>query len=102
MLVNERSRSGKEVLAYGFEKYRLGAVIGSHTSGAVLAATAFLMSNGDLLLLAVDDVRVDGERLEGIGVDPTIAVPFRFTLLGGTVTRSWTERSRCCRMADIG
>jgi carboxyl-terminal processing protease len=76
MLVNERSRSGKEVLAYGFEKYRLGAVIGSHTSGAVLAATAFLMSNGDLLLLAVDDVRVDGERLEGIGVDPTIAVPF--------------------------
>ncbi len=39
MLVNERSRSGKEVLAYGFEKYRLGAVIGSRTSGAVLAAT---------------------------------------------------------------
>jgi carboxyl-terminal processing protease len=76
MLVNERSRSGKEVLAYGFEKYGLGAVIGSRTSGAVLAATAFLMSNGDLLLLAVDDVRVDGQRLEGIGVDPTIAVPF--------------------------
>ncbi len=76
MLVNERSRSGKEVLAYGFEKYRLGEVIGGHTSGAVLAATAFLMSNGDLLLLAVDDVRVDGERIEGIGVEPTIAVPF--------------------------
>jgi carboxyl-terminal processing protease len=76
MLVNERSRSGKEVLAYGFEKYGLGEVIGSRTSGAVLAATAFLMRNGDLLLLAVDDVRVDGERLEGIGVDPTIAVPF--------------------------
>ncbi|HEY4044604.1 MAG TPA: S41 family peptidase [Rhodopila sp.] len=76
MLVNERSRSGKEVLAYGFEKYRLGEVIGSRTSGAVLAATAFLMSNGDLLLLAVDDVRVDGERLEGVGVVPTILVPF--------------------------
>jgi carboxyl-terminal processing protease len=76
MLVNERSRSGKEVLAYGFEKYGLGEVIGSRTSGAVLAATAFLMSNGDLLLLAVDDVRVDGQRLEGTGVDPTIAVPF--------------------------
>ena len=84
MLVNERSRSGKEVLAYGFEKYRLGEVIGSHTSGAVLAATAFLMSNGDLLLLAVDDVRVDGERLEGIGVDPTIAVPFDFRYSAGS------------------
>lgn len=34
------------------------------------------MSKGDLLLLAVDDVRVHGERLEGTGVDPTIAVPF--------------------------
>jgi carboxyl-terminal processing protease len=76
MLVNERTRSGKEVLAYGFEKYRLGEVIGSRTSGAVLAASAFPMRNGDLLLLAVDDVRVDGERLEGTGVGPTIAVPF--------------------------
>jgi carboxyl-terminal processing protease len=76
MLVNERSRSGKEVLAYGFKKYRLGEVIGSRTSGAVLAASAFLMRNGDLLLLAVDDVRVDGEWLEGTGVEPTIAVPF--------------------------
>ena len=77
-LVNERSRSGNEVLAYGFEKYRLGEVIGSRTSGEVLAASAFLMRNGDLLLLAVDHVRVDGERLEGTGVGPTIAVPFDF------------------------
>jgi C-terminal processing protease CtpA/Prc len=76
LLVNERSRSGKEVLAYGFGKYGLGEVIGSRTTGAVLAATAFLMGNGDLLLLAVDDVRVDGERLEGTGVEPTISVPF--------------------------
>jgi carboxyl-terminal processing protease len=76
LLVNERTRSGKEVLAYGFEKYRLGEVVGSHTTGAVLAATAFLMSNNDLLVLAVEDVRVDGARLEGIGVTPTIPVPF--------------------------
>jgi carboxyl-terminal processing protease len=84
MLVNERSRSGKEVLAYGFKKYGLGEVIGSRTSGAVLAATAFLTRNGDLLLLAVDDVRVDGERLEGTGVDPTIAIPFDSRYAGGT------------------
>jgi carboxyl-terminal processing protease len=84
MLVNERSRSGKEVVAYGFEKYRLGEVIGSRTSGAVLAASAFLMRNGDLLLLAVDDVRVDGERLEGTGVAPTIAVPFDARYAAGT------------------
>ena len=83
LLVNEGSRSGKEVLAYGFEKYRLGEVIGSRTKGDVLAASAFLMSNGDLLLLAVDDVWVDGERLEGTGVEPTIVVPFNSRYAAG-------------------
>ena len=76
MLVNHGTRSGKEVLAYGFKRYRIGEVIGSQTAGALLAASAFLMSNGDLLLLAVADVRVDGQRLEGVGVAPTIEVPF--------------------------
>ncbi len=73
MLVNGGTRSGKEVLAYGFKKYRLGEVIGTRTEGAVLAATAFLIGGG-LLLLAVSDVLVDGERLEGVGVAPTIDV----------------------------
>ncbi|MCP1845185.1 carboxyl-terminal processing protease [Bradyrhizobium sp. USDA 4524] len=73
MLVNGGTRSGKEILAYGFKKYRLGEVIGSRTEGAVLAATAFLIDRG-LLLLAVADVQVDGERLEGVGVAPTIEI----------------------------
>jgi carboxyl-terminal processing protease len=73
MLVNGGTRSGREVLAYGFKKYRIGEVIGTRTKGAVLAATAFLIGSG-LLLLAVEDVRVDGERLEGVGVAPTIEV----------------------------
>ena len=54
------TRSGKEVLAYGFKKYGLGPVIGTRTEGAVLAARAFLIGDDSLLLLAVDDVRVDG------------------------------------------
>jgi carboxyl-terminal processing protease len=73
MLVNGGTRSGKEILAYGFKKYRLGEIIGTRTEGAVLAATAFLIGGG-LLLLAVEDVLVDGERLEGVGVAPTIDV----------------------------
>jgi len=76
MLINGGTRSGKEVLAYGFKKYRLGELIGIRTEGAVLAATAFLIGDGGLLLLAVDDVLVDGERLEGVGVTPTIEVAF--------------------------
>jgi C-terminal processing protease CtpA/Prc len=76
MLINGGTRSGKEVLAYGFKKYQLGELVGMRTEGAVLAATAFLIGDGGLLLLAVEDVLVDGERLEGVGVTPTIEVIF--------------------------
>ena len=76
MLINSGTRSGKEILAYGFKKYGLGEVIGTRTTGAVLAARAFLLSDSSLLLLAVNDVFVDGQRLEGVGVTPTIEVPF--------------------------
>ena len=75
-LINGGTRSGKEVLAYGFKEYRLGELVGSRTEGAVLAATAFLVGDEGLLLLAVDDVVVDGRRLEGSGVEPTIEVAF--------------------------
>jgi carboxyl-terminal processing protease len=76
LLINEGTRSGKEVLAYGFKKYGFGKIIGTTSAGAVLAGRAFMLSNGGLLLLAVADVSVDGERLEGKGVTPTIEVPF--------------------------
>src|SRR3984957_5965879 len=75
-LINEGTRSGKEVLAYGFKEYRLGELIGHRSEGAVLAATACLIGDDGLLLLAVEDVLVDGQRLEGVGVTPTIEVPF--------------------------
>ncbi len=43
----------------------------------MLAATAFLIGDEGLLLLAVEDnAPIDGRRLEGVGVEPTIAVPF--------------------------
>ena len=42
------------------------------------------MDNGDLLLLAVADVTVDGQRLEGVGVRPTIEVPWIFNGRGSS------------------
>jgi carboxyl-terminal processing protease len=83
MLINGGTRSGKEVLAYGFKKYHLGEIIGTPTARAVLAASAFLMANGDLLLMAVDDVLVDEQRLEGVGVAPTIEVSFDLRYAAG-------------------
>jgi len=83
MLINGGTRSGKEVLAYGFKKNGFGPVIGERTAGALLAATAFLLSDGSLLILAVDNASVDGERLEGKGVAPTIEVPFDIRYAAG-------------------
>jgi carboxyl-terminal processing protease len=84
MLINGRTRSGKEVLAYGFKKYRLGELIGTRTEGAVLAATAFLIGDAGLLLLAVDDVLVDGQHLEGVGVTPNVEVEFDVRYAAGS------------------
>ena len=76
MLVNQGSRSGKEILAYGFRQFRVGKIVGSKTAGAVLAGRAYIMQDGSLLYLAVADVLVDGQRIEGKGVAPDIDVPF--------------------------
>src|SRR5271156_6841441 len=62
-LINEGTRSGKEVLAYGFKEYRLRALIVHRTQGAGL---------------------VDGQRLEGVGVTPTIEVPFDWRYAAGS------------------
>jgi carboxyl-terminal processing protease len=77
MLVNEASRSAKEILAYSFQRYNIGRVVGSKTAGAVVAGRPVLMSDGSLLYVAAANVYVDGEqRLEGKGVTPDIIVPF--------------------------
>lgn len=74
MLVNGGTRSGKEVLAFGFKSYGFGEVIGARTAGALLAGRGYLLSDGSFLMVAVNDVAVDGQRLEGKGVAPTIEV----------------------------
>ena len=77
MLVNEGTRSAKELLAFGFQQYDIGPVVGSKTAGAVVAGRPFLMQDSTLLYLAVADVYVNGgQRLEGKGVTPDIVVPF--------------------------
>jgi carboxyl-terminal processing protease len=76
VIINEGTRSGKELLSFGFQQYHLGTVIGARTAGAVLGSRPFVMQDGSLLILAVTDVSIDGQRLEGVGVTPSIPVPF--------------------------
>ena len=70
MVVDGRSRSGKELLAYAFKKQRLGPLVGSRTAGAVSAGGVYLLPDGCALYLARASVKVDGEVLEGVGVSP--------------------------------
>lgn len=76
LLVNEETRSGKELFAFGFKRYKIGPLVGTKTSGAAMGGRPFFLSDGSLLYLAVEDILVDGERLEGIGVQPDVEVPF--------------------------
>lgn len=76
LLVDEGSRSGKELIAHGFRTLEIGPVVGERTAGAVVAGRLNMLSDGSLLYVAVADVTVAGERLEGRGVTPDIEVPF--------------------------
>lgn len=83
LLVNEGTRSGKETIAYGIKKHRLARLVGQRTAGAVVAGGPICLSDGSLLMLAQSEGRVDGERLEGVGVAPDIEVPFDFRYAAG-------------------
>jgi C-terminal processing protease CtpA/Prc len=81
-LVDEGTRSGKEVVTYGLKRQGV-RVVGTRSAGALLAGRRFLLRDGSLLVLAVSDVRVEGERLEGRGVMPDVVVPFRLPCAAG-------------------
>jgi C-terminal processing protease CtpA/Prc len=81
-IIDIGSRSGMEILAHGLKRAGV-PLIGVETAGAVVAGRAFMLSDNSLLEVAVLDVHVDGERLEGDGVDPDIEVPFDIRYANG-------------------
>jgi carboxyl-terminal processing protease len=94
LLADDGSRSGKELLAHGFRALDKGPVIGERTAGAVLSGQINALTDGSVLYLAIADVRVDGQRLEGVGVAPDIEVPFDIPYAAGAdpqLTRAIAE-----------
>ncbi len=75
LLVNGGTRSGKEMVARSLQRSGRAVLVGERTAGAVLGGSAFMLADGSILYLAVLDAFVDGERLEGVGVEPDIVVP---------------------------
>lgn len=83
VLVNGGSRSGKEVVAWALKRRQAGTIVGQRTAGAVLGGRPFRLSDGSVLYLAASDIAVDGERLEGRGVEPDVAVEDRLEYAAG-------------------
>lgn len=71
------------MLAYAIRKHNLGTLVGERTAGAVLGSRAEVLSDGSLLFMAVSDVEIDGERLEGVGVEPHIHVERKLPYCNG-------------------
>lgn len=84
LLVDGRTRSGKEMIAHAFREHGLGPVVGERTAGAVSGGAVFPTGRQSLLFLAVQRVRIDGHDLEGVGVQPDFVVPWNPELQGST------------------
>jgi C-terminal processing protease CtpA/Prc len=74
-IIDGGTRSSMEIIAYSLQQAGV-ALIGTRSAGAVLTSRSFLLSDNSLVLLAIDDVRLDGKRFEGRGISPDIEVPF--------------------------
>ncbi len=75
-LIDGRSRSAKEILAYRVRSGHFGLLVGEKTEGAVLGATFHPLPDGSYLELPGMSVPVDGVDLEGVGVAPDVEVDF--------------------------
>lgn len=83
LLINGGSRSGKEMVARSLQRAGRATIVGERSAGAVLGGSLYTLSDGSLLYLAVQDVTVDGERLEGLGVTPDRVVADQLAYAAG-------------------
>src|SRR5690606_8277604 len=75
VLINDGTRSAKEVVAYDFKKAKRGILVGQETHGAVMPSRGFAVGKDGLLVLAVGKMpQKEYAAIEGDGVDPDIPV----------------------------
>lgn len=74
VLINEGSRSAKEVSSYMFKKSKRATLIGSTTAGHVLGTSPSRITPWAYLEIPMAEVTTDGQGLEKVGVSPDIKV----------------------------
>lgn len=76
VLIDGRSASAVEPLAYLLKSRGRARLIGAPTAGAMLSSEVVSIGDGwQLRLPTADYYAIDGQRLEGLGVSPEITVP---------------------------
>ena len=83
-IIDEGSRSGLEVFAYALKVNNI-PLVGARTAGALLAGRLYTLPDDSLLEIAVTDAVIgENTRLEGVGVQPDIPVPFSLPYAAGS------------------
>jgi len=81
VLINQGTRSGKEALAYQFKKSKRATLVGETTQGAFSAGKGIFnkASQPYFLFLSTAEFRLDGIRIEGVGINPDIRVEYKLS-----------------------
>lgn len=81
VLINEGVRSGKEALAHQFKKTKRAVLIGEKTPGYFTSGQYFYVDEplNYIFYLCVYQLKLDGNVIEGIGIQPDVNVPFEPT-----------------------
>ncbi len=74
VLINGGTRSAKEFFAFQMRKSKRAKLVGTRTAGAFLAAGGFPVGSDGFLELPILNLKADGVKLEGKGVEPDIIV----------------------------
>ena len=74
VLINEGSRSAKEVLAYVFKYSHRATLVGRNTAGNVLGTSPIRLNDWAVIEIPMVELMTDGVRLEGKGVAPDVAL----------------------------
>jgi tricorn protease len=79
LIINEVSRSDKEILAHTFRHLKLGYIVGMPTAAGVIGGSDRPLPDGSSITVSVQGwFTADGRNLEGSGVVPDFMVPFPF------------------------
>ncbi len=74
LIINNGSRSAKEVLAFILKKSKRAILVGEPTGGNVLGTSPLMLGDWAVLEIPMVDLEIDDVRLEGVGVDPHFLV----------------------------